>query len=85
LVTGCNAQLKLQKYTAGHETFHGPHLCREHCAFLLVSTFSQPPQEPSESQSDGSLHAVHNALFASFLPIDDLPGIDAGRLGSCGV
>jgi choline dehydrogenase-like flavoprotein len=39
------------------------------CINILVQAQVKPAETPFES----SLHAVHNALFASFLPVDELP------------
>jgi hypothetical protein len=38
-----------------------------------ISGLAQLQQRAAEMPSRNALHAVHNALFASFLPIDELP------------
>ncbi len=48
------------------------------CAFVVafsatVCIYGTAPAKAAETSSDSSLHAVHNALFASFLPVDELP------------
>jgi choline dehydrogenase-like flavoprotein len=47
-------------------------ICAVAIAFL-VSTNSLAQVKPAETPFESSLHTVHNALFASFLPVDELP------------
>ncbi len=53
--------------------------CRLACAALLVASIGSGGQSavtgPAQSEPgpETRLHAVHDALFASFLPVDDLP------------
>jgi hypothetical protein len=43
-------------------------------AFLgCINTLGQTPVTSAERPPESSLHAVHNALFASFLRVDELP------------